>query len=58
MNKTKEWWLKDAINKTEVKLENQDTPEQWIIDFFDGRIYQKEVDEPTNHNNCIPIKNK
>lgn len=31
MNKIKEWWFKDAIDKTEVKLENQDTPEQYKI---------------------------
>lgn len=50
-NKTiKEWWMKDALFKTECRLEKQHGITQKMIDFYEGRLYQKEVEDPTEHN--------
>ena len=53
----KEWWLKDALNKTEKKLEKQDNITKEMIEFYEGRLYQKDVKTPTLHNNWISISN-
>lgn len=54
--KLKEWWLKCALGEEECKLEAQGTPSQEIINFYGGRLYQKEVEVPTNHYEWVPIK--
>jgi len=51
-----EWWFKDALGQTEKKLESQGEPEQKVIEFYEGRLYKKEVETPTLHNNWVPIK--
>jgi len=58
MSKIKEWWFKDALNEKESKLKNQNNITQEIVDFYDGRLYEKEVTEPTLHNNWITIEKK
>lgn len=50
-----EWWFKDAINDKEMKLKKQYGITQKMIDFYDGRLYQKKVDKPTTHNDWIKI---
>ena len=50
-----EWWFKDATGKFEKKLEVQKEPEGWMVEFYEGRIYQKEVFVPTLHNNWLPV---
>ena len=55
MSTIKEWWFKDAINEKEMKLKKQYGVTKVMIDFYDGRLYEKEVEQPTEHNEWIPI---
>ena len=54
--KIKEWWFIDPLNETEKKLERQHGITDVQVKFYNGRLYQKEVDSPTEHNEWIPIQ--
>lgn len=59
MSNTKilEWWFKDALNKKEKKIDDPHVEiTQEIVDFYDGRLYQKEVGKPTTSGQWITIK--
>lgn len=53
-----EWWMKDALGKKEMKLKKQFGVTQGAVDFYEGRLYKKQVEFPTTHNDWIAIEEK
>jgi hypothetical protein len=52
----KEWWFRDALGNSEKKLDTQTGITPQMVEFYEGRLYQKEVTEPTPHNEWVPVK--
>ena len=48
--------MKDALGKTERKLDNQNQITKKIVDCYNGRGYKKEVFTPTLHTDWLTIK--